>query len=172
MPYCEMDGIRTFPDSEIKSFYERIERDGLKEIVFMQGDIPDATAFLQEMKSGRSLLYVVYADDLQAGLIWLNRMDGRTCRVHFTSFSEAWGLDTVEIGRCAIQQIMYMKKSGFDEYIFDTLLGLTPTRNVRAIKWLKKVGLKTVGEIPGGIWDAKTGESIDGTLMYLTRQEV
>lgn len=170
MPYCEVDGIRTFKDSEVKSFFERIERDGLKEIVFMHGDIPTADAFLQEMKSGRSLLYVVYADELQAGLIWLNRFEGKTCRVHFTSFSESWEMDTVEIGRCAIRQIMYMQ-TGLGEYVFDVLLGLTPSRNVRAIRWLEKVGLKKVGKIPGCMWDDKAHESVDGTLMYLTRQE-
>jgi len=169
VPYCEIDGIRTFNDSEVRSFYERIERDGLKDIVFMHGDIPDANAFLHEMKRpGGSVLYVVYVEDLQAGLIWLDRIEGKTCRVHFTSFSEAWGMDTVQIGRDAIRQVMYMT-STTGEHIFDVLLGLTPSRNVRALRWLEKVGLKKAGDIPNAMWDAKAGESVDGTLMYLTR---
>jgi hypothetical protein len=171
MPYCEVDGIRLFTDTEVKGFYNRIERDGLKEIVFPHGDILSAQDFLQEMKSGRSLLYVVYADKLQAGLIWLNRFESKTCRVHFTSFSESWGMDTVHIGREAIKQILYMT-SADGCYVFDALLGLTQADNVRAIRWLEKVGLKKVGTIPNALWNANQQMSVPGTLMYLTRQEV
>jgi len=171
-PYCAIDGIPTFKDSEVKGFYGRVERDGLKDIVFMHGDIPNAETFLEEMnRAGGSSLFVVYANELQAGLIWLNHFEGRSARVHFTSFSEAWGMDTVQIGRNAIRQIMYMT-SNSGEYVFDVLLGLTPSRNVRALRWLEKVGLKKAGEIPFCMWDANQQMSVPGTLMYLTRQEV
>jgi len=172
IPYCLIDGVPTFRDSEVRAFYDRIERDGLKDIVFMHGDIQDRDAFLREMKRpGGSRLYVVAVGELQVGILWLNRFEGKTCRVHFTSFSEAWSMDTVAIGRDAIRQIMYMPNDA-GEYVFDVLLGLTPSRNIRALRWLEKVGLELVGVIPASMWDAKAGESVDGTLMYLTRQEV
>jgi hypothetical protein len=172
VPYCEVDGIRLFTDTEVMALYDKISRDGLTEIVFPHGDITDARSFLEEMKTGSSNLYVVYVDDtIQAGIIWLNRFEGKACRVHFTSFSESWGMDTVHIGREAIKQILYMtNKHG--EYVFDVLQGLTPSANIRAIRWLEKIGLKCAGEIPNVLWDAKKNESVNGTLMYLTRQEV
>ena len=54
-------------------------------------------------------------------------------------------------------------------YLFDVLQGLLPSWNIRAIGWLKKVGLKISGEIPHALWDARKKESVDGTLLYLTR---
>lgn len=172
VPYCHVDGVPTFKDSEVMGFFEKIERDGLKDIVFAGGDISSKEAFLREMqRHGAAMLYVVYVGDLQAGLIWLTHFEGRSCRVHFTSFSESWGMDTVSIGRDAIRQVIYMV--GTDGgYVFDVLLGLTPTDNVRALRWLDKVGLKRVGDIPNALWDAKQHESVTGTLMFLTRQEV
>jgi hypothetical protein len=172
VPYCEVDGIPTFRDSDVMGFYERIERDGFRDIVFAGGDIPSKEAFLREMKRpGAVMLFVVYVGDLQAGIIWLTHFEAKTCRVHFTSFSESWGMDTVAIGREAIKQILYMT-SADGCYVFDALLGLTQADNVRAIRWLEKVGLKKVGTIPNALWNANQQMSVPGTLMYLTRQEV
>lgn len=169
IPYTRVDGVPTYKDSEIKGFFKRIVRDGLKDIVFHAGDIRTPQDFLKEARdSRRMILYVVYAGNLEAGLIWLTHFEARTCRCHFTSFSETWGMDTVSIGRAAISQVMYGKAAG-GEYLFDVLLGLTPSANIRAIRWLEKVGLKKAGEVPSILWDDLHQKTIPGTLMYLTR---
>lgn len=170
VPYCEVDGIRTFKDSEIKGFYDRMVRDGVAPIVFHDGEVRSSDDFLKMVKGLGVALYVVFYDDDPAGLIWLTHFEAKSCRVHFTSFSEIWDEDTVAIGKEAINQVLYMTTTvGGDDYVFDVLLGLIPSRNVRAIKWLKKVGLTIVGEIPNALWDAEKAESIHGTLLYLIR---
>ena len=170
MPYCEVDGIRTFKDSEVMEMYSKIERDGLKDIVFSSGDINSPEEFLKEMnRPGAALLYVVYHGDLQIGIIWLTHFEGRSCRVHFTTFSEAWKMDVAAMGRSSSQQIINMRSSS-GEYVFDVLLGLVPSFNVRAIRALEKAGLQHVGEIPHGMWNAKERKTVPATLMCLTRE--
>jgi len=170
VPYCEVDGIRTFKDSEIKTFYDRMVRDGVAPIVFHAGDVRSPSEFLQKMKSPGVSLYIVFLNNgTIAGIIWLTHFEGKSCRVHFTSFSEVWNEDTALIGREAIRQVLHMPDSSDVGYLFDVLIGLIPSRNVRAIKWLKKVGLQVSGEIPNSLWDAEEKKSISGTLLYLTR---
>jgi len=170
IPYTTVDGIRTFKDSEIKRFYRRMENDGVAHAVFHAGDVRDDTAFLNRMKSDNVLLYIVCADNEFAGLVWLTHFEDRTCRVHFTAFSEFWGKQSVEIGRAAISQIINMKDKANTEYLFDVLQGLIPSWNTRGIKWLQEIGLETAGTIPGVLWDAGRNASVDGTLLYLTRE--
>lgn len=170
IPYCKVDGIRTFMDKEIKAFYDRMVKDGIADIVFHDGDVRSSSDFLKKMKIGEVALYVVHSGDDPAGLIWLTNFEARSCRVHFAAFSEYWGKDSVDIGKKAIDRVLCMTDDG-GGYIFDVLLGLIPSRNIRAVKWLNKVGLQTVGEIPNALWDSSEQCSISGTLLYLTRQE-
>ena len=169
IPYIEINGIRTFKDTDVMGFYDRMEKDKTAPVVFHDGQIRDAKGFLRFMRSPGVALYVVYADNELAGLLWLTDAKPKTCMVHFVAFSEFWQNNSVEIGRTSIARIMEMKdKSG--AYLFDVLQGLLPSWNTRAIKWLKAIGLEVVGEIPKVLWDAQRNSSVDGTLLYLTRE--
>ncbi len=171
IPYAEHDGMRTYTDTFIRSLYERMEKEGIAQIVFSDGEIKDADEFLYLMKHGPNALYLVDVPDGPAGILWLNRFKGKTCYVHFCAFQKYWGAGSVEIGREAICQVLYMKNRD-GEYCLDTLLGLIPCDNMPAIKWLKKVGLKEVGVIPNGLWKQDSGKSEDGLLLYLTREDL
>jgi len=169
IPYTTVDGIRTFKDSEIKQFYRRMENDGVAGAVFHAGDVLDDTAFLNRMKSDNVLLYVVCAGNELAGLVWLTHFEARTCRAHFTVFSDFWGKQSVDIGRDAICQVINMKDLTNTEYIFDVLQGLIPSWNKRGVAWLLGIGLEIAGTVPGVLWDAERNASVDGTMFYLTR---
>lgn len=172
IPYCEVNGIRTFKDSEIMDFYRRMQRDGFDRWVFISGDITSPETFLKEMKRfGAATLYVVFHGEIDVGMFWLTHFEHRSCRAHFTTFSEAKGLDTVAIGREAIRQIMYLKTRGGD-YVFDVIMGLTASENRAAVRWIEKVGFRRIGEIPNAMWHAERQESVPAVLTCLTRREV
>ncbi len=168
VPYCEIDGIRTFKNSEIMEFYERMVRDGTAPLVFHDGAITSSNDFLRMMKGPNAALYVAYYKEEACGVGWLTHFEpkARSCRAHFTAFSEVWKEDTVSIGREVFNQMLHMKADD-GEFVFDVFLGLVPLFNVRVIKWLNKVGLVRVGEIPNALWNGK--ESIPGMLFYLIR---
>ena len=171
IPYTEIDGIPTFKDSDVKGFYDRIAKDGLVEFIFHDGYIQTSDDFLMMMKGAGAALYVAYYENDPVGVGWLTHFEAksRSCRAHFTTFSEVWNKDTVSIGREVFNQMLHMTVPGTDEYVFDVFLGLVPSVNVRAVKWLNKVGLVTVGEIPNALWDEKAQQSIPCTLFYLIR---
>jgi hypothetical protein len=170
IPYCNVDGSLTFSEADLRGFYEQMASDGTADTVFHAGDVRSADDFLS-LVVGRNPFYVVAHEGEHVGLIWLSHIEHRTCRVHFTGFSNIWGKDTHTIGRDAIHQILNMKTAPDGEFVFDTLLGLIPSWNMRGVNWLKKVGLTVACEIPKALWDAKTHKSVTGTLLYLTRKE-
>ena len=169
IPYIEHDGMRTFTDTFIRGLYERMEEEGTASIVFSDGEINSAEEFLSAMKYGANSLYIVDVYGDVAGVVWANRFKSKTAYIHFCGFQRYWGNGSVEIGRAAMGQILYMVDNT-GEYYLDTLLGLIPCTNIPAIKWLKKVGLEEVGKIPSALWSNQEKKSEDGLLLYLTRE--
>lgn len=167
-PYIEIDGIRTFTDTFIKSIYSRISNEGLVPIVFSDGGIRTPDDFLGFMKYGQNYLFVIETESDVAAILWLNRILDRTCYAHFCGFKNSWGKGSVDIGRFAMTHVFNVTDD-FGKVCFETVLGLIPSWNTVGIGWLKKVGLVEAGKIPNALWSATLNKSTEGVLMYLTR---
>ena len=169
LPYSEIDGIRTATDSEIMALFTRTREDGLDSIVFYEGTVATKEQFLQVMKYGENLLYLVLSDKETIGYAWLNRFENRTARYHFCAFRDYWGnLD--EIAK-SIMDILINMKAQDGEYLFDLFTGYIPVWNQRAIKFTLKNGGKSAGVIPNAIWNATTKKSEDAEFIYYIRSE-
>ncbi|NIW43344.1 MAG: hypothetical protein GWN14_00665 [candidate division Zixibacteria bacterium] len=60
-------------------------------------------------------------------------------------------------------------KNDSQEYILDVILGFTPSNNRLAVRYIQKVGMHIVGEIPG----IKFGVDSEGAVLsYIKRSEV
>lgn len=169
IPYIEIDGIRTFPDSDILSIYDRIIDEG-KEYIFKDGTILSRVMFLEIMKDGRTALYIIYYEEKLLGIIWLNRFEGRLARVHWCIFDGFSAKQKIQAGRYASEQIMEMKDAK-GNYVFDLLLGYMPTTNNKAIQFTCLCGGIIGGTIPNLIWDSKEGKSEPGVISYYSRDE-
>lgn len=167
-PYTEIDGIRTYSDSEIKELFERTVRDGLDRIVFYEGTVQTAEQFLNIMKSGSVLFYALMSDGEIIGYTWLNRFENHTARMHFCVFQEYWG-KTLDIGKFVLDKIMHMKDLE-GNYIWDLLTGFVPAWNKRAINFALKCGGQSHGKIPNAIWNQEKQQSEDAVFIYYTRE--
>lgn len=170
VPYIEIDGIRTFTDSDILSIYDRIIDEG-KEYVFKDGTVCDRFVFLETMKNGQTALYVIYYKKKLLGIMWLNRFEGRLARAHWCTFDGFSAKQKIQAGRYANEKIMDMKDTKGD-YVFDLLLGYTPISNSQAIQFIRLCGGITGEAIPGLIWNSKEGESEPGVISYYSRAQV
>ncbi len=99
IPYTEVDGIKTFRDSDILDLYGRMVKDGTADTVFYEGTVSTREEFLASIKNRGTLLFILKVDDKIVGFTWLNRFENRTAHNHFVAFSEVWGKETVEIGK-------------------------------------------------------------------------
>ena len=167
LPYTEVDGIRTVPDSDMKRLFERTVDDDLDKIVFYEGTIQTADEFLKAMKYGDILFYILMVDNKTVGYTWLNRFENHTARQHFCVFKEFWG-QSVDLGKRVLSIFLDMKDKD-ENYIFDLLTGFVPAWNARAIQFSQKCGGKTHGIIPNAIWNQEQQKSEDAVFIYYTR---
>ncbi|WP_300456618.1 hypothetical protein [Desulfobacula sp.] len=169
LPYTEIDGIRTIPDSDMKKFYDRTVKDGTDKTVFYEGTISNRDEFLSVMKSPGVLFYVVMIGTEPVGFTWLNRFENHTARNHFCGFSEVWG-QAVGIGKEVISTLIHMKDND-GKFIFDLFTGFIPGWNQYAIKFCLQCGAKSAGIIPNAIWNKEKQKSEDAFFIYYTRGE-
>jgi hypothetical protein len=168
MPFTVSDGIQTFRDSEITNFYDQLVREGWRDIVFYDGTIHNAFHFMQKMKPDKwgvaqNMLHIVYYKGIPAAMVWLNRFEQTHCYVHWCFFKGAKGHHK-EIGHAVIDFM-------FKNYKIEVLMGITPSFNKLALRFLKSIGLKSSCEIPGILWNEKKGKAIPGHIMFINRED-
>ncbi len=167
LPYIELDGIRTVPDSKIKGLFDQTVTDCLQDIVFYEGTIKTAESFLAMAKSFGTFFYLLYDDKDVVGYTWLNRFENKTARQHYCVFKKFWG-KSIDIGKFTLESFLKQKDSEGD-YIFDLLTGFIPAWNKKAINFSLKCGGKTYGEIPNAIYNAKMQRSEPAVFIYYIR---
>jgi len=169
MPYCEIDGIRTFRDSEILEFYDRMVKARLAETVFSDGQIDNREDWLRAMKNPENFLYAVYVGKDVVFLVWLNRVEIRKAQFHYCGFFKGWRIGSVKIGKQFLN-ILMNKRDSSGNYLFDVLTGLTPSSNKPAIEYMQECGWKIIGELPLGAWNNKKQKSESAVMSYFTRE--
>ena len=165
IPYCEVDGCRTFRDAEIMEIYDRIEADGKTNRVFSDGSIDSREGFLRSMKHGDNMLFVIIEDDQVVGITWLNRFRYRTAHCHFC-FLCPWS-KAVVAGKQVLATLMGRRDST-GRYLYDLFQGVIPVKNKTAITFARAVGGKSLGLLPCAVWN-RDAVSEDAEFIYFTR---
>ena len=167
-PYMEIDGRWTLTDDQVMRLHDRIIHCGHDEIL-CDGTIDTREKFLSAMKHD-SKLFVVFAEKLIPGILWLNRFEGRTARIHYCGFNVGGYRDKIRFAKHAIKTILHIKNTD-GTFAVDVLVGHTPASLKRAVRFIGAVGGIKVGKIPFLSWNGKTGKSEDGIISYFTRGE-
>lgn len=173
VPYCEIDGIRSFSDSEIAELYDRMEMDGIAETVFYDRSVQSRAGFVVLMRKPDTWLYVIMAQGGEGtpeklGIVWLNRIEFKRAYLNFCLFSNAWGKKSVEIGKEAVGRLISMK-DGKDGYLFDVFYGITPMVNTGAIKYAEACGGRAICNLPCGSWNGAEKANEAGVFIQYLR---
>lgn len=159
-PYVHFDGMPTFRNTEILSFYEQMEKDGTAETVFWDETINSKHEFLQHVKSHGALLLVALMDSVPVGICWLNGFECGMARLHFCIFSIGWK-NSLEIGKALVQKAININKD------INMLIGFVPESNKKAIGFCLKCGAKHLGSFPRGSRNSKNGDfSMPTAVLY------
>lgn len=170
VPFGEVDGIRTYKDSEILELYRRVMAESGAQM-FRDRSIADGPAFLRMAKAQGTAFHVAYVRGQVAGCVWLTHFHDRLAQVHFFIFREFWGQDASGLGQHCLRELIH-KRCNDGEYWLDMLLGLTPADNRLAVRFAKKCGWKQLCELPYGTFNADTGKSSPAILSAVTREDV
>lgn len=171
IPYCEIDGIRTFSDSYMKGLFQRMIRDNTVELVFMDGSVVNEDEFITEMRNSMAFITIIDDDYEKPGAIqWLNRPQHRWIQHHVNAFSEYWATDwVVPVAKQNLSKMIRMTDST-EQYMFDVFIGIVPQSNVPVLKLAEKIGMAKTGYIPNGIWNAYKQQSENAYLLTYTRE--
>lgn len=166
VPYLEVDGVRTFRDSDLREWWHRMQEDGSGEHVFRDGSIKTADEFLWQMKMNPDCqLYVGLSDNDPAMISWLNYFQYHHCQAHFCAFKKFWGNPIlIELGKMFIETF-------FRTQDVHMIIGLAPADNFRARNYLKSIGAKELGMLPQGFWNAHSNQAEDARLFQALRSD-
>ena len=167
VPYCEVNGIRTFQDTEICNLYFKMLTHS--ENIFVDGSVRNADDFLYMFKYDRNELYVIYYQNKIAAFCFLNHFDGRSAQIHFCIFKQYWGKVGRDFGRELLTKLLNTKDQD-GSYTLDVILGLVPFKNKHAYGYAQRVGGKFVGLIPSAIWNEEKQHSENASLFYFIRE--
>lgn len=163
IPYCQVDGIPTYKDSELADLYDRLD-EGTRAIVFSDGKINSADDFVTYLRSGDCCFWNCWYRGNNVGFFWINRIETTHAYFHYTFFREHWGRKTtVPVGKAVLRFIL-------DQV--PLLLAMTPATNRLNRAYAKAIGCTEVGVIPNLMWDARSGESVPGALLRITREDI
>lgn len=165
-PYCEIDGLNTFRDSEIKELYFRMISEG--DNIYIDNQITNGDDFLRHMKYNAAL-YVAYYDEEPFGFVYLDEFTHKTARIHFYVNKEFHGTAANAESCEQSIEIILDTKDNLGDFMYDVLIGVIPSSNKVAIKFVRKIGGELSGEIPGAMWNAKEQISVNCTVVYFRR---
>lgn len=168
LPYCEIDGLRTFKDSEIGYLFTLIQKESKTESLFSDGSVQSELDLIALFKKDDRKLWIVSYKDKIKGLAWLSDFRQSTACVHFVCFGV--DISLLKVAQQSIRQLIYMKDIN-NQYIFSVLTGFISEKNTKAIEFTEKMGLVFVGKVPNAIYDYYDQTYHGGMLFSATRGE-
>lgn len=166
VPYAELQpGIRTVSDQIILGFAVEAIQDGTFWRVFVDSPIDSPETFLNAMKSPANVPVFFFVGTDPIGVAWLNGCNGSRAFAHFLFLRKAWGKHTLQAGKIGLEYWFSFKVG--DESLFDVILGVIPSRNERAVGYVRRLGFSVLGNVPKMF--RFDDVPCEGTIVYLTR---
>jgi hypothetical protein len=155
------DGVGNIPDGVFHWFFDQMVEQGLVETVFYSGYIKDSYQFALFIKT-QTVPTVFIADEKVVTMAWLSdAMDGRALG-HFCFLDEGRQYK-LEMGK-------EMMRYWIDTLGVNTVLGIVPSFNKPAIKYIDDLGFVILGEIPMLI--KRNGQPEPAYIAYFSREEL
>lgn len=155
IPFAKIDGYWTFDDNYLSSVFDKMAYDGSHKKVFWDGRVKTSQEFINYLKDPKNLPVFVFENDELKLFAWINSIGRNYAFVHYCTFNR--GEDKTNIIDEAIGYWFGFEDEG--KPLFDVLIGMTPTNNKHAIKFLEKCGFTQVGSIPDMADDVYRGKT-------------
>jgi hypothetical protein len=166
IPYVEINGARTLPDSFVEDVFTEMVVRGLVSTVFAGSLVKDGDDFLRMIRSPSNLAVFAVLGEQCVGLAWLNGIGVNHAYGHFCYFDNDH-VSAVEFGRKVLDY--WWSLSGPKGAVLDVILGAIPSFNARAVAYVQKMGFVKLGEIPNLFLNPSTGEKWASVVLYCTR---
>lgn len=170
LPYCEVDGIRTFKDSEISYLFTMIQKENKVEDFFCDGSVQSGADLVSLLKSQDIVSWIIIYKEEIRGLLWLNRFRSTSATIQIIMLGRPQH-NTLRVAKEAMEQVMHLKDTN-DNYVFSVLKGFTLAHNFKTLELAKKIGFTLVGKIPNLVYHFYDKKYYDAIISYLVRREL
>jgi hypothetical protein len=163
VPYVEVDGVRTWRDSQILALLEQSERDGSLPVIYYGNKGYTHKDFLKKIKAGCGTEFsVVKKDNKEVGWIFLDEMRWKKAQLHMCALREFWG--SRELVDIALDIIALLMKR------FTLITACIPEDNPRAIQFAEKTGWKRIASIPKYFYNHDGDYALAGIMFIITKE--
>ncbi len=166
LPYVEINGTRTLPDTFLEDVFDEMVVEGLVSTVFVGTKVSTSEDFLRMMRAPTNIPVFVVSGTACLGFAWLNGVGLNHAYGHFCTF-ENDVIEPVEMGRMVLNY--WWGLEGPTGYALDVILGTIPAFNQRAVAFAQKLGLVKACEIPNLFVNPATKERFPAVVLYSTR---
>ena len=156
-------------------YWGQLNEDGLIDSLFYDAKIRAFKDFRDFCLDRNKHFFVVFINDevLPIGHFHLTNFAGLTAYVHFSILRRGHGhVSSVEIAKATLVEFFKMRRYSSPLPLAQTLIGVTPTRNKLACRFIKQVGFKPVATIPGACYMHDLDEYTPGLVTVLTADEL
>ena len=143
-----------------------VQTEGKLARVFIEGGVRTPHELVEMFKKPNNLPVFVFNGTEPAGFGWLNGIAGNRAFAHFCMLNSAQET-TLRAFKLMLGYWMSLRNAG--EPIFDTLIGIIPRQNERAVKFAQAAGCVVVGTIPQMLKDVYAGDRADAVILYYSR---
>ena len=163
IPYAQVDGEWTLPENFVRAAYQQIKSEGRADTVFWEGTVPSEDVLVDVMQRKSNVAVFLLRDKELLGIAWLNGFQGSNAFGHFCFMREASkSQSTVAMGRAIVDYWLSFPTVDF-------VLGIVPSFNNRAMRFVQKIGFIKVGAIPN-MMEGPNGRAA-AVIFYNTRIE-
>ena len=168
IPYVKQDGIPSFRDSEIVYLWKKALTENALDYMFLDMQDVPPVFFLEFINKDDVNFFIVLIEEKPALLIFMTNIQFAKAEGHFFFYDGFRGEKAVEIGKYCLQYLINMQL-GEKTCVYDVIIGITPVKNIFACRFLHKLGMKKVGEIPNYMYNAKTKQQENIVYSYFSR---
>lgn len=170
VPYVEINGSRSIPDSVMVSIWRRMSEAGINKMVFFSNAVSTEEQWLVMVKRPSNVLHVIFDDDLPVWVSWLNEFGYNFASGHFFALPEAWGEKTDRLAEMTLRHWFGFSRG--DKPLIDVIIGKIPAHNKIACNFIERIGFTKLGVIPSIAFGEGDHQKVGCVLFYLHRSEV
>ena len=165
-------------DRQLMAFWDMVRNAGRDRSVGYDEPAVNPAGFAQWMRHPDVKAWLVLFRGAPQGLFYLSGMQGKSAQAHFCTLPMGTErIDTpmgrlsalVCMGLYAIGQALWQRNVSGGS-VLDTLIGITPACNARAVRYVRALGGAEFCTLPGACFFHDTGENVPGVVTVFTRE--
>lgn len=168
VPYVCINDEWSIPFGIVLNIYNKMVEEGTDKIVFCSGSVKSFKDFLVLMNDKKKSIITIWDDKEIIMIAWMTTVNKISAHAHFNCFKKIWGKQPEKAVRMGLDYWFSFKHRN-GKPIFDTIIGMIPDDNQRAVSMIKKCGAKIIGNIPNYSTNIYTKKKIGATVLYIER---